>query len=190
MSQSVNTIYLLQKYIQLSIKVDSFCIDATAGKGKDTVFLANLVGEKGHVLAMDVQPAALEATEKLLQQRNLLQRVELILDGHEHLSRYAEAGTVDCIMFNLGYLPGGDHKIATKPETTIAALEQGLQLLKPSGIISLAIYHGGDTGFVERDAVLSWLKQLDCKRYTVLLTDFYNRPNYPPLAAIIIKEEI
>ena len=82
MSQSVNTIYLLHKYIQLSIKADNFCIDATAGKGKDTVFLANLVGEKGHVLAMDVQPAALEATEKLLQQRNLLQRVELILDGH------------------------------------------------------------------------------------------------------------
>ena len=35
--------------------------------------------------------SALEATEKLLQQRNLLQRVELILDGHEHLSRYAES---------------------------------------------------------------------------------------------------
>lgn len=55
MSQSVNTIYLLHKYIQLSIKADNFCIDATAGKGKDTVFLANLVGEKGHVLAVALE---------------------------------------------------------------------------------------------------------------------------------------
>lgn len=154
------------------------------------MFLANLVGENGRVLAMDVQPAALEATEKLLKQHNLAQRVELVLDGHEHLKQYAEQGTVDCIMFNLGYLPGGDHKISTKSETTIAALEQGLQLLKPSGIISLAIYHGGDTGFEERDAVLNWLKQLDCKRYTVLVTDFYNRPNHPPLAVMIIKEDV
>lgn len=111
------------------------------------------------------------------------------MDGHEHMAQYAEAGTVDCIVFNLGYLPGGDHAIATKADTTIAALEQGLELLKPLGIISLAIYHGGDTGFAERDAVLQWLKQLDHKQYTVLVTDFYNRPNYPPLAVQIIKEK-
>lgn len=42
---------------------------------------------------------------------------------------------------------------------------------------------------MERDAVLQWLKQLDHKQYTVLVTDFYNRPNYPPLAVQIIKEK-
>jgi hypothetical protein len=56
-------------------------------------------------------------------------------------------------------------------------------------MISLAIYHGGDSGFAERDAVLSWLKQLDHKQYTVLVTDFYNRPNNPPMAVQIIKEK-
>lgn len=165
-----------------------FCIDATAGKGHDTLFLAQLVGETGHVVAMDIQPAAIAATEKLLRQHGLQQRATLVLDGHEHMQAYAEAGTVDGIVFNLGYLPGGNHNIATKADTTIAALEQGLQLLKPLGVISLAIYHGGDTGFAERDAVLQWLKQLDYKQYTVMVTDFYNRPHYPPLAVWIVKE--
>lgn len=189
MAQSINTIRLLHQSLQLSTKQGSLCIDATAGKGHDTAFLAQLVGEQGRVIALDIQPEALSATQLLLQQKGLQQRVQLVLDGHEHISQYAEADTVDCIMFNLGYLPGGDHNIATHAETTIAALEQGLDLLKPLGIISLAIYHGGDTGFAERDAVLQWLKQLDSKRYTVLVTDFYNRPNNPPLAVQIIKEK-
>ena len=189
MSQSVNTIRLLQQSLQLSICNGAFCIDATMGKGHDTLFLAELVGEKGRVLSMDVQPAALEATAALLQKHQMTKRVQLVLDGHEHMDAYAAPETVDAVMFNLGYLPGGDHAIATKAETTIAALEQSLQLLKPLGMISLAIYHSGDTGFAERDAVLHWLKQLDHKRYTVLVTDFYNRPNYPPLAVQIIKEK-
>lgn len=188
MAQSINTIRLLHQSLQLSIKEGAFCIDATAGKGHDTVFLANLAGYAGKVLAMDIQPQALEAAAALVHKQGL-QQVEFVLDGHEHMAQYAEAGTVDCIVFNLGYLPGGDHAIATKADTTIAALEQGLELLKPLGIISLAIYHGGDTGFAERDAVLQWLKQLDHKQYTVLVTDFYNRPNYPPLAVQIIKEK-
>lgn len=189
MAQSINTIRLLHQSLQLSIKEGAFCIDATAGKGHDTVFLANLAGPAGKVLAMDIQPQALEAAAALVNKQGLQQQVEFVLDGHEHMAQYAEAGTVDCIMFNLGYLPGGDHAIATKADTTIAALDQGLELLKPLGIISLAIYHGGDTGFAERDAVLQWLKQLDHKQYTVLVTDFYNRPNYPPLAVQIIKEK-
>ncbi len=189
MAQSINTIRLLHQSLQLSIKEGAFCIDATAGKGHDTVFLANLAGPAGKVLAMDIQPQALEAAAALVNKQGLQQQVEFVLDGHEHMAQYAEAGTVDCIMFNLGYLPGGDHAVATKADTTIAALEQGLKLLKPLGIISLAIYHGGDTGFLERDVVLQWLKQLDHKQYTVLVTDFYNRPNYPPLAVQIIKEK-
>ena len=188
MSQSINTIRLLQQSLQLSIKEGAFCIDATAGKGNDTLFLAKLVGNSGHVLAMDIQPAAMEKTKELLEKNQMIHRVQLVLDGHEHIKQYAEPESVDGIMFNLGYLPGGDHTVATKADTTIQALEQSLNLLKPLGIISLAVYHGGDTGFEEKDKVLAWLKQLDSKKYTVIVTDFYNRPNHPPLAVQIIKE--
>ena len=189
MAQSVHTISLLHGYIKHCVQEGAFCIDATAGKGKDTVLLAKLAGASGAVIAMDIQQDAIDATKKLLEQEGLSDRVQPVLDSHANMMQYAKAGTVDCIVFNLGYLPGGDHTIATQAESTIAALEQSLQLLKPLGIVAMAIYHGGDTGFAERDAVLAWLKTVDSKQYTVAVTDFYNRPNNPPLAVLIIKEQ-
>ena len=167
----------------------AFCIDATAGKGKDTAVLAALAGKSGRVIAMDIQEAALDAAAEYLKKQGVAECVQLVLDSHVNIAAYAEPGSVDCIAFNLGYLPGGDHSIATHAESTIQALEQSLALLKPLGIITLAIYHGGDTGFAERDAVLEWLKKVDSKQYTVMVTDFYNRPNYPPLAVCIIREQ-
>ena len=68
------------------------------------------------------------------------------------------------------------------------AIKQGLKLLRAGGVLTLCIYHGGDSGFDERDTVLAYLKTLDYQQYTVLVTDFYNRPHYPPLAAILIKD--
>ena len=90
-------------------------------------------------------------------------------------------------MFNLGYLPGGNHRIATRKETTLKALEQSLELLERGGILSVCIYSGKDTGWEERDAVLPWLRGLDPRKYLVLTTEYYNRPNHPPIPAFIIK---
>ena len=189
MAQSIHTISLLHSWIRQKVSQGAFCIDATAGKGKDTVLLAELAGDTGKVIAMDIQAEALASTKALLEKKSLSERVQLVLDSHANLQVYAEEESVDCIVFNLGYLPGGDHSIATHAESTIQALEQSLRLLKPLGMIAMAIYHGGDTGFAERDAVLDWLKGVDHKQYTVMVTDFYNRPNHPPLAVCIIREQ-
>ena len=86
-----------------------------------------------------------------------------------------------------GYLPGGDHAKATKGDTSIEALTQGLSLLRKGGLISLCIYSGGDSGFEERDAVLAWLASLDPHKYLVIRSDYYNRPNNPPIPVLIIK---
>ena len=53
--------------------------------------------------------------------------------------------------------------------------------------MSLCIYSGGDSGFEERDAILEELKTLDGKKYLVILSQYYNRPNNPPIPAMIIK---
>ena len=189
MAQSVHTISFLHTWIRNKVSQGDFCIDATAGKGKDTALLAELVGPTGKVVAMDIQQDAINATASLLDKKGLSEQVTLVLDSHANLTQYAEPDSVACIVFNLGYLPGGDHTIATHAESTIQALEQSLTCLKPLGIIAMAIYHGGDSGFVERDAVLDWLKTVDHKQYTVMVTDFYNRPNHPPLAVLIIREQ-
>ena len=93
----------------------------------------------------------------------------------------------DVIMFNFGYLPGGDHSLATRPETSLQAVRQGLELLNAGGVMSLCIYSGGDTGFEERDAVLDWLKELDARQYLVMLSSYYNRPNHPPMPVMVWK---
>lgn len=188
MAQSINTIQYLHQVIKSRVHAGDICIDATAGRGNDTALLAELVGESGTVIAFDIQPMAIASTEMLLKQRNLRKQVNLVQDGHETMGLYARPETVDCIVFNLGYLPSGDHRIATKPKTTVAAIAQGLILLKEGGIMCLAIYHGGDTGFAERNAVLTYLQKIDHKAYTVMVTDFHNRPHHPPLAVVIIRE--
>ena len=175
--------------IKQMIKEPVLCIDATAGTGKDTAFLATLVGEKGKVISMDIQEMAIEQTKKRLLKEQLSNRVEVVLDSHAHMDRYANEGSVSLIMFNLGYLPGGDHNLSTKAETTIEALEKGLTLLREGGMISLLIYSGGDSGFEEKNQVLAWLRELPDDKYTVLVEAFYNKPNNPPLPVYILKNE-
>ena len=55
-------------------------------------------------------------------------------------------------------------------------------------MLCACIYHGGDTGYEERDALMKYLKTIDPKQYTVLVTDFRNRPGDPPIAVFILKE--
>ena len=91
------------------------------------------------------------------------------------------------ICFNFGYLPGGDHHLATKTNTTIQAVEAGLGMLKTGGIMSICIYSGGDSGFEERDGVLEYLSQLDDRKYFIARQDFPNKKNNPPMPVFIIK---
>ena len=99
-----------------------------------------------------------------------------------------QENNISCVVFNFGYLPRASHNIATKPHTSILAIEKSLQILKIKGIISLCVYQGGDTGFEEKDAILNFVKTLDYNKYTVIVSDFFNRPNYPPIHIKIIKE--
>ena len=145
------------------------------------------MGEQGKVLAFDIQQAALEHTENRLRKSLKEVNYELYLESHENMEAYAAEESVSCIMFNLGYLPTGDHTLATRAESSIKAMETGLRLLKKNGVLSICIYSGGDSGFEERDAVLDWLKTLDSRRYLVLLTQYYNRPNNPPLPVLVVK---
>ncbi len=174
-------------WISEHVKEGDLCIDATAGNGNDTLVLCELVGKSGKVFAFDIQKIAVENTKRLLDERGVLKRAEVILGSHLHMEQYAEENTVSCITFNFGYLPGGDHALSTKKESSIAAIHQGLRLLKKGGMMSLCIYSGGDSGFEERDGIMQELKRLDSKKYLVIVSEYYNRPNNPPIPAMIIK---
>ena len=129
----MNATELVHSIINGRIGAGAFCIDATAGRGRDTAYLCELVGPCGRVIAFDIQQEAVDSTNALLAARGL--RAEVHLDSHSNIANYAEPETVDCIVFNLGWLPGGDHRIFTHADTSFAAISAGLELLKKGGLM-------------------------------------------------------
>ncbi|MBP3888005.1 MAG: methyltransferase domain-containing protein [Cellulosilyticum sp.] len=184
----INTVHLAQDWIRRFVKEGDLCIDATAGRGNDTAFLCEVVGEQGKVIAFDIQEDAVNSTKALLEEKGY--QAEVHLASHTEMENYAAVESVAGIMFNFGYLPGGDHSICTRKEGSIKAIESGLKLLKLKGVMALCIYHGGDTGFEEKDAIMEYLKTIDSKKYTVIVSDFYNRPNCPPLFVGIMRDKL
>ncbi len=184
----LNSLGLTHRFMAEHIAPGDFCIDATAGKGRDTLFLCRLVGETGQVLAMDIQEEAVAQTAALLESEGVSSVARVVQGCHSRMGEYARAESVDGIMFNFGWLPGGDHTAFSHPDTSIAAIEAGLSLLKPGGVMSLCIYYGRENGTAERDALLSYLPTLDNRRYTVIRSDFINRTGDVPIPVFIIKE--
>ena len=189
MPGDLNSLELSHLILTNHIHEGAFCIDATAGRGRDTAFLCSLTGDTGTVYSFDIQQEALDSTARLISEKQYKTNTKLILDSHSNLLHYADAESVDAIVFNFGWLPGGDHSLFTLPETSIAAIQAGLRLLKVGGLMTLGIYYGGQSGFSERDALLQYLPTIDYRRFTVTITTFCNRPNNPSILAVIIKDE-
>ncbi len=181
-----NSLHQSHDLISRVVGTGDTVIDATAGNGGDTIFLARLAGPEGKVYSFDIQQEALDRTRVKLAAEGLEDRVELVCAGHEQMGLYVRE-PVRAVMFNLGYLPGGDHRIGTKGHTTIAALEKAMELLEINGVITLVVYYGGDSGFDEKDQVLDFIRTIDCKRFTVSRTDFVNQINCPPILVCIEK---
>ncbi|MFS0644268.1 class I SAM-dependent methyltransferase [Siminovitchia sp. 179-K 8D1 HS] len=177
--------------MQRVVRPGGFVVDATVGNGHDTLFLAQLVGEKGQVFGYDIQQEAIAHTKKQLRERGLLERVTLFQTGHEHISETIPEqihGSLSGAMFNLGYLPGGDKSIVTKAETTIMAVNQLLKMMASGGIIVLVVYHGHKEGEKERDQLIEFSRSLDQDVVQVLQYAFINQRNNAPFVLAFEKK--
>jgi predicted methyltransferase len=176
-----------------AVNPGDIAIDATVGNGHDTILLAELVGETGHVYGFDIQQDAIQQTSRLLDEKSLQDRVTLFLKGHEQVKESLpgnEHRNLTAAIFNLGYLPGGNKEIVTTPATTILAVEQILSLLKPEGILILVIYHGHPEGAVERDKLLQFVTTIDQMEAHVIQYQFINQQNNPPFIIAIEKRSL
>jgi len=176
--------------LEESVEKGETVIDATCGNGNDTLFLSKLVGEKGQVLAFDIQEQAIQNAEQLItdHQRG---NVSFILDSHAHASDYVSPemkGKMGGAIFNLGYLPKGDKKIITQGHSTITAIDTMLHLLKKNGLIVIVVYHGHEGGKEEKETILKHISNLDQKHYQVLRYGFINQKNNPPFILAIQKK--
>ena len=157
--QYTRLVQLAQTLLGKYLRAGDRAIDATLGNGHDTLFLARSVGEDGRVYGFDIQQSALENTWQRLDQAGLAGRVSLYQAGHESMAIQLSPslqGQVRVVMFNLGYLPGGDRQRTTAAITTLAALQQALLFLAPGGLLSVMAYTGHPGGREEAEAVKAW----------------------------------
>ena len=172
-------------------------VDLTAGNGHDTLALAHMVGTTGQVVAFDIQPRALsetadkvkalavpvrfhyDQTEPLAQSAG----VDLVLLGHENFA-WVVNGTPKVIIANLGFLPGGAKDIITRPDSTLAALDQALAALASGGRLAVVVYPGHPGGAEEAAKVSGFLSGLNEGSYQVLQVKVANRLQAPFLLVV------
>ena len=180
--------YLAREVLERAVQAGDTVIDATMGNGHDTLNLCKAVGPEGRVYAFDIQKDAVQKTEGLLQSHGMTDRARLFNTGHEHMKEIVK-GPVNAIVFNLGWLPGGDHSITTRWETTSRAVQAALELLLPGGILVICAYPGHEEGDRERQELASCLSALDNRVYNVLRQQFLNANTGAPECFVIQKTE-
>ncbi|WP_238457804.1 tRNA (mnm(5)s(2)U34)-methyltransferase [Desulforamulus ferrireducens] len=163
-------------------------LDGTMGNGHDTLMLAQAVGARGKVYAFDIQTQAINKTREKLAAANVLdERVQLIQDSHHKLSEYI-VGPLQGAIYNLGYLPGSDKEIITRTDTTLAALQQTLELLSKGGRLVIVVYPGHPGGQEEKEAIEDMASRLDARQYKVLKVNLLNCP--PSAPGVILIEKV
>ena len=137
---------------------DDLALDATCGNGHDTLFLAQQLPQ-GTVIGFDIQEEALEQTRRRTQG---MSNVTLYHCCHSEIPHLILPQKPRLIVYNLGYLPGGDKTVTTKTETTLHSLKGSLEILAEDGTLSVTCYPGHEEGAREEAAVVEWAQGLNC----------------------------
>lgn len=163
-------------------------VDATLGNGYDTLWLATMKKrDDAQIYGFDIQTEAISNTKRRLSENNVdLQNIHLIHDTHAHLDRYI-VEEIDMILFNFGYLPGGDKSITTKTDSSLVAIEKGLEKLALHGLAILVTYPGHEEGAIEDTAVHHFVSGLPWKQYKVFTYQLLNNTKKPPIVYAIEK---
>lgn len=163
------------------IKRNACVIDATCGNGHDTLFLARLLDEVGGgtLHSIDIQEKAIILARQKLSDARISSPIHWHCKSHENFPPFIEDQSVDLIVYNLGYLPGGDKTLTTQTESTLQSIHNGLQLLKPGGCISVTAYPGHPEGKEEEAALRKLFQDLSPKQYCITHTKFLNRKLSP-----------
>lgn len=165
-------------------------IDATCGNGYDTLFLSTLVlddKKKGRVIAIDKQQQAVENTQKLLKEKIspiFLDKIFVYKQCHSSFPFSIEKESVSLIVYNLGYLPGGNKTLTTTGSITLESLKAATSLIKREGAISVTCYPGHDAGKPEEEMVLDFAASLDPHEWSSCHHRWINRNSSPSLILI------
>lgn len=175
---------LAHQYWQKVVRPGDIVIDATCGNGHDTLYLSSLAlpTGSGKVYALDKQPEALKNTRSLLEKQlpqEMIKRVVFIEGCHSQFPE--DVSSAKLVVYNLGYLPGGDKTKTTETSSTIRSLQLAEQLLIPGGVISLMCYPGHPEGLKEETALLQHVSGLSRFMWNCCHHRWVNRQQGPSL---------
>lgn len=159
-----NHLQLAHAYWKEILSPGDRVIDATCGNGYDTLFLAQFDIE---LIAYDIQKEAIEAA------RAKAPNATFRLQSHASFVETEAA----LIVYNLGYLPGGNKTLTTHCETTLRSVKRALEIATKA--VSIACYPGHPEGAREEAALLDFTRLLDPKKWSVCYHQWVNR-NKPP----------
>jgi hypothetical protein len=172
---SILSHYIIEKFIETK----DVAIDATLGNGHDCTFLSSIFKK---VYAFEVQKEAC-INYNSLQKDNVI----VINDSHHRFLNYIKED-VNCIIYNLGFLPGGNKNITTLANTTLESIKCGLKILFSGGIMAIAIYRGHNAGLEEESVIIEYAKKLPKDTYGVMIHQYLNRSSNSPVLIIIEKK--
>lgn len=155
-------------------------IDATCGNGYDTEYLLSLGPKK--LWAIDLQEKAIQNAKERLGERE--DKVRFVHGSHVEFPNEIQPESVKLVVYNLGYLPGGDKSITTMTENTMMSLERALELLCENGMLSVTCYPGHPEGKIEESAVLKWSEGLDKRQWICCHHRWVNRQSAPSLLIV------
>ena len=179
--------YVAREYMEKMLRAGSVAVDATMGNGHDTEALAQLVGQSGHVYAFDVQEAAVQATGERLAQAGLQDRVTLFHASHARMKELVPCAP-DLVVFNLGWLPGGDKTVTTLLSSTEEAVRQALSLLRPGGMALICCYPGHPEGRRELLFLEELFSSLPPQQFNCLEHNFLNAGQDAPRCFAVQKQ--
>ena len=182
----------IQRFLKSRIRHGDIVIDATLGNGHDALFLANTIGDSGHLFGFDIQAVAVDNSSQKLRTHGCEDRATFFKQSHTQMAQLIPDdlhGRISCIMFNLGYLPGADKSVTTAIDSTIPALIQSCQLLTKHGLISVLAYTGHPGGMDEYCAIKQWAESLDTGHYNVSIQNLLPDHNLPPRWILIEKSD-
>lgn len=127
-----------------------------------------------------------KAARQRLAQAGVLERAHLHLLSHAQMESVVQPG-VRAVLFNLGWLPGGDHGVTTRTDSTLQAIHASLRLLQSGGRLLVCCYPGHAEGSRELEAVRALASALDVRRFNALFCEFVNQGAESPKLLVVDK---
>jgi SAM-dependent methyltransferase len=178
---------LAHQYMHRLLNGGDWAIDATCGNGHDTLELTRILHGRGGVIGIDIQQDAIEKTRTLLESqfpKEDLRNVHLFCQSHADFPVLCFQNPIRLVVYNLGYLPGGNKRMTTLTESTLQSVRHSLNIIIPGGAVLITCYPGHAEGAKEEKALHEELSNLSPRHYNICAHTFVNRASSPSLLLI------